>query len=159
MRLVALAVPLAIASCHASYHPFEVADACDCGRNEYCRIAPASGPPGAPTRHECVAIPASCSDPPTCACLGRPEDACREELGRFWVFERRPVASCGECAEEEYCSDGAATDPARHRCALLPAQCDGEPTCACVARAHRALAAASCSDRGGRVEIGQVSSR
>jgi hypothetical protein len=154
-----VAVPLAMASCHATYRPFDVADACNCGQNEYCRITSASVSSAAATRHECQPIPDHCTDPPTCACLGRREDACREELGRFWVFEPRPVAGCGECADEEYCSSATGHDATPVLCALLPAQCDGEPTCACIARAHHALAATSCTDRGGRVELGSVSSR
>jgi hypothetical protein len=156
----AVALALAVASCHASYRPFDVADSCACGRNQYCRIAAAPGASSGVPRHECLSIPDRCSDPPTCACLGHPEDGCREELGRFWVFERRPVAGCGECADEEYCSSEVGSDStARHRCALLPPQCEEGPTCGCLARVRHATAGASCTDHGGRVEIGLVSSR
>ncbi len=146
---------LVITSCHASYRPFEIADRCDCGRDQYCRIASAG------TSRECLPIPPTCSDPPTCACLGHPEDACREELGRFWVFERRSVAGCDDCSAEEYCASrpaaSAATQPAQ--CALLPPQCEDEPTCACMEQNHRLARGASCSERGARLEIGLASPR
>ncbi len=147
--LAALAVCLA--SCHAAYHPSEIADSCGCGRDQYCRIHTA----GSSEATECLPIPAKCSDPPTCACLGRPVDACREELGRFWVFERRAVAACDACSSEEYCMTAAAG----HQCALLPPQCEDESTCACFTRVRRSAEVFSCDDRSGRIEVSQLSPR
>ena len=34
MRTIVVAVALAVASCHASYRPFDVADSCACGRDQ-----------------------------------------------------------------------------------------------------------------------------
>jgi hypothetical protein len=153
--LGAAAVAACIASCHASYKPFDVADSCHCAVDHYCRISGAS--PSAPPTTECVAIPATC-DPPSCSCVGRPVDACREELGRIWVFARRPVVGCDQCSGEEYCL--STPEPARaprHECGLLPPQCEEGASCGCLASLQRGPGAVTCSESGGRVELSLAS--
>lgn len=151
LALVA-AVAAVLGACHGSYHAFDVADRCGCGVREYCDIKPASSSAG--SRTQCLPLPASCPDPPTCQCLGRREDACREELGRFWVFEPRDVDGCGDCTSEEYCTTGrpGSGGSSAHRCRLLPPQCEDQPTCACVLHPGR-MVCSSCNGHDGRIEV------
>lgn len=162
-RFLGLAAPAAaaaaaacIVSCHAAYKPFEVADSCACAIDHYCRISRAA--PSAPPTTECLPIPPAC-DPPSCSCVGRRVDACREELGRIWVFERRPVAACDDCSGEEYCLSvpGPAREP-QHACGLLPPQCEGDDaSCGCLARLRLGAEATSCAEHGGRIELSLAS--
>jgi hypothetical protein len=159
-----LATAIALASCHTSYHAFEIADSCGCRPDQYCRVAPSDASRAAARSAEsgmateCLPMPTTCSDPPTCACLGRPQDACREELGRFWVFERRPVATCDRCSNEEYCltadAHGRSDATPAHLCGLLPPQCEDQSSCDCLTR-HTQPASGhfACDDHSGRVEV------
>jgi len=139
--VLTLAVVLPVASCRGGVHPLAAAEACRCSPREYCHVRPGAGA-------DCLPLPAACASAPTCACVGRPIDACREELGAFTVLEPRPVARCEECAAEEYCwKQGGEAGP---MCRVLPARCDETPTCACLveARAGRVM----CDEREGRLE-------
>jgi hypothetical protein len=161
---IALALAAVLASCHTAYRPFEIAERCGCAVNQYCRVKPASSPASgeeASTSVDCLPIPTSCSDPPTCACLGRSDDACREELGRFWVFERRGVADCSDCTGEEYCWTIAPTAgaPTHHACGLLPPQCEDDASCACFERARHLVNRVACQVRDGRIEASPVETR
>ncbi len=155
LAAAAAAAAVCIVSCHAAYKPFEVADSCGCAIDHYCRISSAA--PSAPPTTECLPIPAAC-DPPSCSCLGRRVDACREELGRVWVFERRPVAACDDCSGEEYCLSvpGPAREP-QHACGLLPPQCEDDASCGCLARLRLGAEATTCAQHGGRIELSLVS--
>jgi len=158
-RFLGLAAAAAtwLVSCHSTYKPFEVADSCRCAVDRYCRIASAG--PSAPPTTECLPVPATC-DPPSCSCLGRRIDACREELGRVWIFERRPVVACGECSGDEYCLSvpGPALEP-QHQCGLLPPQCEDDASCGCLARIQHGSASVTCAERGGRLELSLASPR
>jgi hypothetical protein len=151
-----VAISAAVASCHSSFHPLQVADGCRCSPSQYCHVRPASSPsargPGTPaTTVECLPFPASCASTPTCGCLGRPIDACREELGAFTVLEPRAVGACGECSREEYCwSDG----PTAPMCGLIPARCEETPTCDCFLEARHGLGRLACDEREGRIVAG-----
>ena len=142
-----------LASCHA-IHPLEIVDGCRCSPSEYCLVRPASSPdargPGVVTTSSlaCKPLPKACGDTPSCACLGRPIDACREELGAFTVLEPRSVAVCDECSTEEYCwqGEGSGHTPS---CRLIPARCESTPTCACLQESRRPVA---CNERRGRIE-------
>jgi hypothetical protein len=153
-RLITLAALIsglaAMASCRA-VHPLEIADGCRCSPSEYCHVRPPSGREHT-ARIECLAMPRTCGDPPTCACLGRPIDACREELGAFTVIEPRAVSGCDDCATEEYCWHETGAAP---MCRLLPARCESSPTCACLTEA-RSLRPVSCNERNGRIEASLV---
>ncbi len=161
---LALLAPLAVvaavlSSCHG-VHPLEIAESCRCSPREYCHVRPASraGEPR-PSTVECLPLPSQCHDPPSCACLGRPVDACREELGAFTVIEPRAVNACGECATEEYCWLGETPAPAQSHgpplCRLLPARCETTPTCACLQEA-RQLRPLACTEQSGRIELSLV---
>jgi hypothetical protein len=153
-----LAVPV-VASCHASYHPLHVADSCHCTPQQYCRVrqAPSAGAAGG-GGVECLPFPAQCAASPSCACLGRPIDACREELGAFTVLEPRPVAACDDCSSEEYCWRPH-PDAAERVCGVIPARCEDTPTCACFVEARHGLGRIACEDRGGRIEAGPIAAR
>jgi hypothetical protein len=148
LLVLAIGIPtaLAAASCHASFHPLELAEACHCSPREYCHVRPT-------TTAECLPLPARCANAPSCACLGRPIDACREELGAFTVLEPRQVAACDECSREEYCwrPDGPG---AGSLCGVIPARCEDTPTCECFVEARHFLGTLSCNMRSGRIEAG-----
>jgi hypothetical protein len=135
---------LAASSCHASYHPLQAAEACRCSPREYCNVRPSAGV-------QCLPLPARCGDAPSCACLGRPIDACREELGALTVLEPRPVPACDECSSEEYCwmPEGRG---AGAMCGVIPARCEDTPTCECFVEARRVMGHLSCSVKSGRIE-------
>ena len=149
MLPAAVGAALAIlGSCHA-VHPLEIADGCRCSPGQYCHVRPPSrGASESVAAIECLPMPGACGDRPTCGCLGRPLDACREELGAFTVIEPRAVNDCGDCQSEEYCWHEASGAPL---CRLVPARCEATPTCACLTEA-RSSRAASCSERHGRIE-------
>jgi hypothetical protein len=113
------------------------------------------------TTVECLPFPAQCATAPTCACLGRPIDACREELGAFTVLEPRAVGGCSDCSAEEYCwhppnaGDGAPSP----MCGLIPARCEDKPTCECFLEARHGLGHLSCDERQGRIEAGPARAR
>jgi hypothetical protein len=143
-----LAVSAAVASCHSSLHPLQLAEGCRCSPSQYCHVRP-QGPGTPATTVECLPFPASCANAPTCACLGRPIDACREELGAFTVLEPRAVGACGDCSPEEYCwSDGSAAP----MCGVIPARCEETPTCDCFLEARHGLGRLACDQREGRIE-------
>jgi hypothetical protein len=153
-----LAIAVAVASCHSSFHPLQVAEGCRCSPSQYCHVRPAGSPasrgPGIPaTTVECLPFPASCASAPTCACLGRAIDACREELGAFTVLEPRSVGACGECSAEEYCWSDAPTAP---MCGLIPARCEETPTCDCFLEARHGLGRLACDEREGRIQAGPL---
>jgi hypothetical protein len=135
----ALAILLPVASCGGGYRPLQAAEACRCSPRQYCHVR-AGAPP------ECLPLPAACASSPGCTCVGRPTDACREELGALTVLEPRPVTRCGECSADEYCWKQGG-EPV---CRVLPARCDDTPTCDCLieARAGRVV----CDRREGRLE-------
>jgi hypothetical protein len=133
---------IALADCNQTFHPLEAAEECRCSPSQYCRVR------GDTHATECVAMPTTCPDPPTCGCLGSPLDACREELGRFTVLEQRTVSSCDECSREEYCWL-AGQSPT---CGVIPARCDDTPTCDCLVEARRGLGHLVCNERHGRLE-------
>jgi hypothetical protein len=83
--------------------------------------------------------------------MGRPIDACREELGAFTVLEPRPVAACGDCSAEEYCW---VARPSGTMCGLIPARCEDTPTCECFLEARHGLGPLFCNERHGRIEAG-----
>jgi len=142
---LALATALAAASCHGGYHPLQAAEACRCTPSQYCHVRP-----GTPA--ECLPMPQACAASPSCSCLGRPIDACREELGAFTVLEPRPVSRCDDCSPEEYCWKQG-DDAAGPMCRLLPARCDDTPTCDCLLQTH-ARGRLVCDERQGRIEAG-----
>jgi hypothetical protein len=142
--LFAVFVVLAVASCHGGYHPLEAAAACRCTPSQYCHVR-ATG------TAECLPFPATCADPPACACLGRRVDACREELGAFTILEPRAVSACDDCSSEEYCYGGGGAET--RMCRLIPARCEDTPTCECLMQAH---GVASCNERHGRIEVGAL---
>lgn len=146
LKRLAVVVPwlgllAAVASCHSSVHPLAVAEGCRCSPSQYCHVRA--------TTVECLPIPAACAKAPTCGCLGRPIDACREELGAFTVLEPRSVGACGECSAEEYCwSDGSASP----MCGVIPARCEETPTCDCFLEARHGLGHLVCEQHEGRIE-------
>ena len=134
--LIAVATALVVA-CHAQYRPLEVADSCACGPNEYCSVTPG--------RVACEPLPAACGERPSCACVGDRTDACRDYDGRLTLLPPRAVTGCEACAPEEIC-----IDVGRPTCRVMPPDCEGRPTCDCVApRAPRYR----CDERGGRVVL------
>jgi hypothetical protein len=142
---LATTAALVVASCHAGYHPMQAAEACRCTPSQYCHVRP-----GAPA--ECLPVPQACAGSPSCSCLGRPIDACREELGAFTILEPRPVGRCDDCSSEEYCWKQGGSDAASGpMCRLLPARCDDTPTCECLLQTHVHLV---CDERQGRIEAG-----
>jgi hypothetical protein len=151
--LVLLAVPV-VASCGASFHPLVAAEACRCNPQQYCHVKPAAGGGGRATV-ECLPFPASCAASPSCGCLGRPIDACREELGAFTLLEPRAVGACDDCSPEEYCWRPR-PDAADRMCGLIPARCEDTPTCECLLEARHGLGRLACDDRGGRIQAGPV---
>jgi hypothetical protein len=145
-----LVAALPFGGCRASYHPLEAAAACHCSPLEYCRVRATSG---AGAAVECVAFPAACAASPSCGCIGRPIDACREELGAFTVLEPRSAPRCDDCAREEYCWVPDESAPGR-MCGLIPARCEDTPTCDCLLGARHGLGAVTCNERQGRIEAG-----
>ena len=147
---LALAAALAVVSCHGGYHAMQAADSCRCTPSQYCHVRPG-------TAAECLPLPQACASSPSCSCLGRPVDACREELGAFTVLEPRNVGRCDECSAEEYCWRQESRDNARSgpMCRLLPARCDDTPTCDCLMQTHTPGRVA-CEERQGRIEAGPV---
>jgi hypothetical protein len=109
--------------------------------------APPPGSDTAPT--ECLPFPAACGGQPSCGCLGRPIDACREELGAFTILEPRGVARCDACSAEEYCWTESTP-----MCRLIPARCEDTPTCDCLLATHRNPDSLRCDQRQGRIEAG-----
>jgi hypothetical protein len=138
-----LAIAAAIASCHASLHPLQVAEACHCSPSQYCHVRAAA--------FECLPLPSSCAGTPSCRCLGRPLDACREELGAFTVLEPRPVSACTDCSAEEYCWSDGSSPP---MCGVIPARCEETPTCDCFLEARHGLGRLTCDQREGRLVAG-----
>jgi hypothetical protein len=141
--LACLAV--ALASCHA-IRPLEIADArCHCSSSSYCRVRPM--PEGANARFDiaCVPLPPTCLDTPTCGCVGRPIDACREELGAITLIEPREVPACDACSSEEYCWRAATT-----MCRVIPARCEEKPSCGCLLQVGQTRSV-SCSEEHGAI--------
>lgn len=116
---------------------------------QYCHVSAAGAA-------ECRAFPPSCADKPACGCLGRPIDACREELGAFTVLEPRSVAECSDCSAEEYCwiPPPAGIAGATRMCGLIPARCEDTPTCDCFLEARHGLGPLFCNEKHGRIEAG-----
>ncbi|HEY1954096.1 MAG TPA: hypothetical protein VGH28_00740 [Polyangiaceae bacterium] len=141
MRKILVGVALAASiCCHAQYRPLDVADSCACRPSEYCKVTPG--------RAECLALPASCGERPTCACVGDRSDACRDDDGRITLLPPRAVPACDACAPEEFCIDVGA--PA---CRVVPPDCEGTPTCDCVLRSPLAATKYSCEAHSGRVVL------
>lgn len=147
---------LIVSSCRSAFHPLVAADACHCTPSQYCHVRPSSSP-ATQALVECLAMPQPCASNPSCGCLGRPIDACREELGAFTVLEPRPVAACDECSPEEYCRTAVDASGTSRTCGLIPARCEDTPTCDCFLQARRGLGPMKCDERQGRLEVGPAS--
>jgi hypothetical protein len=152
----ALLALLVVASCRSSFHPLVAAEVCHCSPSQYCHVRACSSE-ATQALVECLPIPDRCASSPTCGCLGRPIDACREELGAFTVLEPREVGGCDECSPEEYCWMPAG--PASPRCGVVPARCEETPTCDCFLQARHGLGPLECAERQGRIVAGPAQAR
>jgi hypothetical protein len=126
-------------ACHSQYHPLDVADECACTPSQYCKVSGGTA--------QCIALPMSCGDRPTCDCVGDPHDACRDEDGRITLLPARQARSCDECSKEEYCFESAGGSA----CRVLPPECDATRTCACFLGARNHSARFACDERAGHV--------